>query len=259
MGHSARATTLPCRAVTTDRLGLLHDAADAVAAALRRGGSGGFSGEREGQYRLDLRADEAVLGVLRRAGVGVLSEESGLEAGTTGEWVIVDPVDGSTNADRGIPWFATSLCLVDHDGPAAALVVNQASGVRYWAQRGQGAWRDGHRLVGSGCRSSERAVIGINGLPSRSLGAWQTRMFGAAALDLCLVAEGALDGYVDCVVDAHGVWDYAGAVLVCSEAGVPVVDLLGRPLIELDHRVRRTPLAAATPELLEHLRAARAD
>ncbi len=243
--------------MTTDRLGLLHDAADAVAAALRRGGSGGFSGQREGQYRLDLRADAAALEVLRRAGVGVLSEESGLETGASQEWVIVDPVDGSTNADRGIPWFATSLCLVDRDGPAAALVVNQASDVRYSAERGQGAWRDGRRLTGSGCRGPERAVVGVNGLPSRSLGTWQMRMLGAAALDLCLVADGTLDGYVDCAADAHGVWDYAGAALVCSEAGVPVVDLLDRPLIELDHRVRRTPLAAATPELLKHLRAAR--
>jgi fructose-1,6-bisphosphatase/inositol monophosphatase family enzyme len=245
-------------AVTTDRLGLLHDTADAVAAALRKGLDHGFSGRREGQYRLDLRADEAALGVLRRAGIGVLSEESGLEEGRTGEWVIVDPVDGSTNADRGIPWFATSLCLVDADGPAVALVVNQASGVRYWAERGGGAWCDGRRLAGSGCRGPQRAVVGVNGLPARPLGTWQLRMLGAAALDLCLVADGSLDGYVDCASEAHGVWDYAGAALVCREAGVPIVDALGRDLIELDHRARRTPVAAATTDLLEHLLVARA-
>ncbi len=243
--------------MTTDRLGLLHDAADAVAAVLRRGGEGGLSGQREGQYRRDLRADDAVLGGLRRAGVGVLSEESGLEPGSTGEWVIVDPVDGSTNADRGIPWFATSLCLVDQDGPAAALVVNQATGARYWAERGQGAFRDGRRLGGSGCRTLDRAVVALNGVPARPLGTWQVRMLGAAALDLCLVAEGALDGYVDCVDDAHGVWDYAAAVLVCAEAGSPVVDVRGRPLIVLDPTARRSPVAAATAELLARLLAGR--
>jgi fructose-1,6-bisphosphatase/inositol monophosphatase family enzyme len=83
-------------------------------------------------------------------------------------------------------------------------------------------------------------------------------MLGAAALDLCLVADGSLDGYVDCASEAHGVWDYAGAALVCREAGVPIVDALGRDLIELDHRARRTPVAAATTDLLEHLLVARA-
>jgi myo-inositol-1(or 4)-monophosphatase len=78
-------------------------------------------------------------------------------------------------------------------------------------------------------------------------------LLGASALDLCLVASGTLDGYVDCVVDAHGVWDYAGASLVCAEAGVPIVDAHGRDLIVFDHDARRTPVAASTPELLEAL------
>ncbi len=42
--------------------------------------------------------------------------------------VVIDPLDGSTNASRGVPWFATALCLVDDDGPAVALVANQAIG-----------------------------------------------------------------------------------------------------------------------------------
>lgn len=245
--------TLPCSGVVTDRLSLLHDTADAVAAALRRNREQGLSGLRPGQYVLDLRADEAALDVLHRAGVGTLSEESGVQPGTVPEWVIVDPVDGSTNASRGVPWFATSLCLVDHDGPAASLVVNQASGVRFWAERGGGAWCDGTRLSGSGCNRLAEAVVGLNGLPPTPVGSWQVRMLGAAALDLCAVAAGVLDGYVDCVVEAHGVWDHAGAALICAEAGVPVVDLHGRQLVVLDHAARRTPVAAATPVLLDAL------
>jgi fructose-1,6-bisphosphatase/inositol monophosphatase family enzyme len=84
-------------------------------------------------------------------------------------------------------------------------------------------------------------------------------MLGASALDLCLVAAGTLDGYVDCVADAHGVWDYAAATLICAEAGVPVVDAHGRDLIHLDPSARRTPVAAATPALLDQLVAARND
>jgi fructose-1,6-bisphosphatase/inositol monophosphatase family enzyme len=109
-------------------MGLLHEVADAVAAALRRQRDWGPSGTRVGQYALDVSADDAAL-----------SEESGLEDRRTGELVVIDPVDGSTNCSRGIPWYATSMCLVDREGPACALVVNQASGVRYWAERGGGA------------------------------------------------------------------------------------------------------------------------
>jgi fructose-1,6-bisphosphatase/inositol monophosphatase family enzyme len=80
---------------------------------------------------------------------------------------------------------------------------------------------------------------------------------GAAALDLCHVAGGVLDGYVDCMAEAHGVWDYLASVLICREAGAHVVDLLGRDLVVLDRSARRTPVAAATPALLAQLVAAR--
>ena len=54
-------------------------------------------------------------------------------------------------------------------------------------------------------------------------------------------------------VDAHGVWDYLGGMLICEEAGAVVVDASGRDLVVLDHAARRTPVAAATPELLDAL------
>src|ERR687889_208179 len=57
--------------------------------------------------------------------------------------VVLDPVDGSTNASRGLPWFATSLCAVDADGARAAVVVDQAGGTRVEAVRGRGARVDG--------------------------------------------------------------------------------------------------------------------
>jgi len=77
------------------------------------------------------------------------------------------------------------------------------------------------------------------------------------ALDLCAVAEGTLDGYVDCSVDAHGAWDYLGGALVCAEAGAVVADAFGRDLVSFDHAARRTPMAAATRELFDTLVTAR--
>lgn len=243
--------------MVTDRLALLSDTAEAVAAALRTVVDRGPSGRRTGQYALDVVADDAALAVLRSAGVGIISEESGIEIGRNPGVVIIDPVDGSTNASRGIPWYATSLCLVDADGPAAALVVNQASGVRFWAERGGGAWCDGVRLATSGCTEMRDAIVGLNGIPPAHLGAAQTRVLGAVALDLCAVAAGVLDAYVDCVAEAHGVWDHAGGVLICREAGAAVIDAWDRDLYPLVHEARRTPLAAATEALLAPLVVAR--
>lgn len=215
------------------------------------------AGERSGQYGLDLTADDVALHLLDAAGLGVLSEESGLRRAEHGVVVVIDPVDGSTNASRGIPWFATSLCAVDAGGPSVALVENQANGTRYTAVRGEGAWRNGKPIVPSGATELRRSIVGLSGLPPRWLGWKQFRALGAAALDLCAVADGTLDGYIDASPSAHGSWDYLGGLLVCREAGAVVTDAEDRDLIVLEHHARRTPVAAATPELLAEILAQR--
>jgi fructose-1,6-bisphosphatase/inositol monophosphatase family enzyme len=220
-------------------------------------GMWGLAGTRPGQYRSDLAADPAALDVLVSAGVGVLSEETGLHFPERDVIVVVDPVDGSTNASRGIPWFATALCAVDDRGPRAAVVVNQATGTRFEAVRGAGARCNGVPITPLGCESLSQAMIGLSGMPPRYLGWKQYRALGAAALDLCQVASGALDGYIDCSKSAHGVWDYLAGMLICREAGAVVADAHGRDLVVLEHEARRTPVAAATPALLDELLAAR--
>ncbi|UDY35820.1 inositol monophosphatase family protein [Dermatobacter hominis] len=240
---------------------LLERTADAVAAALvadrtdveTSDASWRDRGERPGQYRIDLVADAAALDVLRADGVGVLSEESGLEDRGNGLIVAVDPVDGSTNASRGLPWYATSLCAVDEEGPLVALVVNLATGTRYRAVRGGGATRDGRAARVSGVDRSEKALVVLNGYPGRHLGWRQYRALGATALDLCSVADGSVDGTVDCAHDALGPWDFLGGSLLITEAGGRVGDLHGRPLDEIGHGVRRTPVSAATPALFDEL------
>jgi len=231
--------------------------ADEVGAALRGTVDWGLSGQRDGQYSADLVADEICLRAIASAGFSVLSEESGLTVRDGQPLVIVDPLDGSTNASHGVPWFATALCLADDDGLAVGLVRNQANGVTYSAVRGEGAWLDGTRLHASPCESLGDAIIGLSGMPPANFGWRQFRAFGASALDLCLVAAGVLDGFVDCSVDAHGVWDYAAATLICAEAGASVVDGLDRMLLVRDPAMKRTPVGAATPALLAELVTAR--
>jgi len=238
-------------------LAVLSEAAAAVRVALDGLGDWGPAGTRVGQYRSDLVADEAALPILRGAGLGVLSEETGPHDTDRQVIVALDPVDGSTNASRGLPWFATSLCAVDERGARAALVVNQATGERFEAIRGGGALRNGRPAVPSGCTRLGDAVLGLNGYPPADMGWRQMRALGAAALDLCAVACGHLDAYIDCSHHAHSPWDYLGGMLVCQEAGASVTDASGRDLVTMGWADRRVPVAAATPALLAEAMAAR--
>ena len=240
-------------------LEVLHAAATAVTDALGGLSDWGLAGTRQGQYRSDLAADAAAVVVLDDAGLGVLSEESGTHRLDRPVVVVLDPLDGSTNAARGIPWYATSLCAVDADGPRVSVVVNQASGVRFEAVRGGGSRRDGVTIRSSECALLGEAIIGFSGYPSRYFGWSQYRGLGAAALDLCAVAEGALDGYAVVGGSKLGSWDYLGGMLICTEAGAVMGELQGRDLVTLIHEDRRTPVAAATGVLLEALRAAAAN
>jgi myo-inositol-1(or 4)-monophosphatase len=207
-----------------------------------------------GQYALDLVADAAVLPILHGAGVTVVSEESGRsgpdDAAIT---VVVDPVDGSTNCSRDIPYWSISLCALDEDGPLCALVTNQATGVRTTAIRGKGAWRDGEALRPSAVRRVEDAVVSLSGIPSRLLPWQQYRALGSAALELCDVASASLDAYL---TSWQSPWDYLGGLLVCREAGAIVVEVHGAELAVTDPDARRQLIAASTTELLDAVRVA---
>lgn len=242
---------------------LVHRVADDVGDVLASVSDWGPSGRRPGQYRADLLADEAALAPLRAAGLDVLSEESGITGSGRNLLAIVDPLDGSTNASRGIPWFATSVCIADAEGPIVGLVADQSDahrglrGPRWWATRGGGAVRDGVPISPSKVQTLDAALVGLSGLPPQHLGWSQFRALGAVALDLCHVADGSLDGYIDCSADAHGSWDHAAGSLICIEAGGVAADAFDRDLVPREHDARRTPIAAGSETLLDEIRAAR--
>ncbi len=232
-----------------DLIALFDDLAIELSDRLDRNSDWDETGAVSGQYRHDVVADQLIVPRLLDAGLRVLTEESGV-SGAGDITVVVDPVDGSTNASRGLPWYATSLCAVDADGLYASGVYNLALGDRFVAVRGEGT-----ESQPTACTSLGEAIVSLSGWPDRHLGWRQYRTYGASALDLCAVATGTFDAFID-VDAAHGVWDYLGALLYCSESGCAVGELNGDELVVLDTQVRRGPIVASTAELLEDIVAA---
>jgi myo-inositol-1(or 4)-monophosphatase len=147
-------------------------------------------------------------------------------------WV-VDPIDGTTNFLYGYPSFAVSVAAQVDGRSVAGAVVEPVSGRRWTAARGQGSWLDGRRLSGSAPQSVELTLVGtgfaydaerrvrqgrfVAGLVGRVR---DLRRSGAASLELCSVAAGWTDAFVE-----HGLgrWDWAAGALVAEEAGAVVI------------------------------------
>ncbi len=138
---------------------------------------------------------------------------------------ILDPIDGTVNYLYGLPQYAVSLAAEVDGAVVAGVVVNAATGAEWTATLGGGAWRDGRRLAGSDTATLDQTLVGtgfgydaarrvhqgavLAGLIGRVR---DIRRFGAAALDLCLVAEGTLDAYYEKGLNP---WDHAAGGLVC--------------------------------------------
>jgi fructose-1,6-bisphosphatase/inositol monophosphatase family enzyme len=234
-------------------LEVLDEAVRAVRAALADLEDWGPSGGKPGQYKLDLAADAAALPILHGAGLTVLSEESGVTGdGPSGLLAVIDPIDGSTNAHRGVPFYSTSICVLDADGPRLGVVTNQATGERYAAVRGAGAEKNGRPIAPSRCEDLRRAIVGISGFPGYYPGWAQFRALGAASLECCAVAEGVLDAYMVVGSSTLYSWDYLAGLLICREVGAADGEREGRDLVVRDASTRR-PIVASTSRLAERL------
>jgi myo-inositol-1(or 4)-monophosphatase len=230
----------------------LRECAQEIAAVVKSGDHDGYSGLRSTQYHIDIAADEVALRVLHGAGFRVVSEESGVSG--DGEYtVVLDPIDGSTNCDHGVPFFATSLAVLRDEELVAALVVNQATGAIYEAEKGGGARRDGEKISPSGQVEFAKSIVSFSGLPSRHLGWAQYRSLGAASLEICLVADGSLDMFSVAARSGLHPWDYLGGLLMIEESGAVSGEFDDEALVTSE-RVRRRPFFAATPKLLTYLR-----
>ena len=221
------------------------DAADSAARIHKEyAGRVGIEGAREKGYSdyvslVDLESQRAALQVIRdrHPDHRILAEEEDGEpsddAPTSMDgpplW-IVDPLDGTTNYLHGHPFYAVSVAVVV-DGDFSVGVVAQAStGERWWAGRGEGAWKGERRIRVSETGGLDRALIGT-GFPFKVLDLLPRylqdfdrvlrstsgiRRTGAAALDLCYQAEGRLDGFWEAYLSP---WDVAAGITILREAG----------------------------------------
>lgn len=150
----------------------------------------------------------------------------------------IDPLDGTTNFVRGIPYFATSVGAVSVAtgewlvGAVAAPLLGRT----YYASRGGGAWlltntgvrrltgphdRDDARILGTGISyTAQTRDTQYAQLPQAMTGFNDMRSLGAAALGICAVADGSLDGFVESDL---GEYDWAAAALIAQEAGLHVL------------------------------------
>jgi myo-inositol-1(or 4)-monophosphatase len=163
---------------------------------------------------------------------GFVGEEGGDEASGSGVTWVVDPIDGTVNFLYDIPHYAVSIAARVGDEVVAGVVVDVPKGDCFTATRGGGAWCDGERLaVRTTAAPGEQLVAtGFNYerevrvLQSRAAAAMMPevrdiRRLGSAALDLCWLAAGRIDAYVE---EGLNEWDLAAGGLVASEAGARV-------------------------------------
>jgi myo-inositol-1(or 4)-monophosphatase len=195
--------------------------------------------------KIDLAAEEAIVDTLRKheTSFTLISEESGVkEFGEHPDtcYVAADPVDGTTNLTRGIPFYATSIAVSDEpilSSVHTAIVTDLFHEVTYTARRGRGAHRNNRRISPSENRSLDEAVVGIdlNSYMAEKTASRLTnlidrikhvRHFGANALELCYVADGTTDGFID-IRGKLRTTDVAAGWLIAGEAGAQLT-LLGQ-------------------------------
>ncbi len=199
-----------------------------------------FKGEIDLATEIDHQSEEFILGEIERLfpGHAVLTEESGKHAGSTEDLWYVDPLDGTLNYSHGLPIFCVSIGYAYRGQMLLGVVFDPISKEMFSAERNKGAQLNGNPIhVASAIElKSSLLVTGfpydawtnpINNFNEFQLFSMRTqgvRRLGSAALDLCYVAAGRLDGFWEIQLNA---WDVAAGALIAQEAGAKVTDVRG--------------------------------
>jgi myo-inositol-1(or 4)-monophosphatase len=212
-------------------------------------------GRNEFVSEVDIAAEAAIIEVIRDhyPDHAVLAEERGAEGEHEYQWII-DPLDGTTNYLHGFPVFSVSIAVALRGELQHAVVYDPLRQEIFTATRGEGAQLDGRRIRVSRMTSMSHSLI-ATGFPYRAniqyldryLGMLRAVMVesagvrrpGSAALDLCYVAAGRVDGFFELGLSK---WDIAGGALIIREAGGRISDFQGSDrYLESGHVVAGNP------------------
>ena len=214
--------------------------------------------------RIDLIAEKTLIDTLKahNASCTLISEETGIKKiglHPTNYYLTTDPLDGTTNAVRGLPFIATSLAVSKQpylQTVETALVHDLIHNIVYTAQKGKGAYRNKQKMKPSTTTSLEEAVIGVdfntykvgelaNRLTAILEKTRHLRHFGANALELCYVADGSTDAFID-LRGKLRTTDIAAAYLILRETGGTMVTPQGKEMNTLlDPKQRVSFIATA--------------
>jgi myo-inositol-1(or 4)-monophosphatase len=213
---------------------------------------------------IDAAVERAVVARLDAAGDSftLVSEELGVRASEKGSrtWVVLDPIDGSINAKRGLPFFSLSVAVAEGGtmgDVTFGFVYDFATGDEWTAERGGGARRNGTRLDGEppkdrieilALEATRTDLVARHAPPLVGL-VHRLRVFGSLALSLCHLADGRVDAV--CSLKAARSVDIAAAQLLVRERGY-AIDLPDDPPFNaapLDLVGRSRVVAAGTTEV----------
>lgn len=196
--------------------------------------------------KIDIVAEEKVIETIRKSGTNptIIGEECGTIAGNDNGYIIMDAIDGTTNVTRSIPFNCCSLAYATDSKLSSvedAAITDITTGDLYYASKGKGAFLNGNKMTvrKSDKLKQEEIIAGINisGVSQEllhSIGPFisklnHIRVFGANALELCFLARGYLDLYMDFRAKIRPT-DMAAAFLIVKEAGGVVLDKSGNTL-----------------------------
>jgi myo-inositol-1(or 4)-monophosphatase len=196
--------------------------------------------------KIDLVAEEKVIETIRKSGANptIIGEECGTIPGNDKGYIIMDAIDGTTNVTRSIPFNCCSLAYATDSKLSSvvdAAIIDITTGDLYYASKGKGAFLNGNKMTvrKSNKIKQEEIIAGINisGVSQEllhSIGPFisklnHIRVFGANALELCFVARGYLDLFMDFRAKIRPT-DMAAAFLIVKEAGGLVLDKRGNTL-----------------------------
>ena len=186
----------------------------------------------------DKEAEEKILRILgENYDYGVVAEESGINKNDSGYYWVIDPIDGTTNYSRGIPFFVVSIALFRQDHPEAAVIYQPLTDELFYAEKNHGAYLNDVQLIknepekpvlidcnkGRGKIAKEKYLKVLDRIPDRYT---DTVIFGSSALELAYLAS----GRVDCFITyGDELYDIAAGILIAQEAGCIVSSWNGNP------------------------------